>query len=124
MQFSAKLRALINRSIDSVEHVEVLLLLRHDPDRVWSAQDVAGELRRSPVSVERRLRDLTRSKLVAQVDERFVYRKGEHDATVEELEHEYESRRVRLIEAIFSRSIDSARSFADAFRLWGEEDDR
>lgn len=124
MQFSAELRAFINRSIGSVEHVEVLLLLKRNDGRAWSAQEIADELRRSPASVERRLRDLTRSRLLEAAGDRYRYRHGSHDATVEELEQEYDSRRVRLIEAIFTGPIDSARTFADAFRLWGEDDDR
>ena len=121
---SAKLRALINRAIDSVEHVEVLLLLKSQPQRDWTPQEIAAELRRSEASVAHRLRALTRVKLALGSESGYRYQSGDADDTVEELAYEYEHRRVRLIEAIFSRSIDSARSFADAFRLWGEDDDR
>jgi DNA-directed RNA polymerase specialized sigma subunit len=124
VEFSSRLRSFINRSIESVEHVEVLLLLKRDANRAWSAEEIAAELRRSPASVERRLRDLARSRLAQSTDERYRYQHGKHDETVDELEHEYELRRVRLIEAIFTGSIDSAQRFADAFRLWGEDDDR
>ncbi|HET9029280.1 MAG TPA: hypothetical protein VFN49_03815 [Candidatus Aquilonibacter sp.] len=124
MSFSVTLRALINRAIDSVEHVEVLLLLKRDPEHSWTPAHVAEELRRSSSSVERRLRDLVRARLVSETNGTYAYDPGSHAKAVDELEYEYEHRRVRLIEAIFSRSIDSARSFADAFRLWGEDDDR
>jgi predicted ArsR family transcriptional regulator len=123
VQFSLQLRNLIRRSIDSVEHVEVLLLLKTHASRTWTAAEVAEELRRSPISVERRLYDLHRSKLLEVEDGRFSYRSGKHDVVIGELEQEFASRRVRLIELIFSRSIESARTFADAFRLWGEDDD-
>ncbi len=124
MDFSPELRALINRSIASVEHVEILLLVRGSNGKLWSADAISVELRRTPASVERRLRDLVRSKLLEQEGNAYRYHHGKHDATVEELEREYEHRRVRLIEAIFTGPIDSARTFADAFRLWGEDDDR
>lgn len=123
VDLSPELRALISRSIASVEHVEILLLLHRAIDRVWTPEEISVELRRAPKSVEGRLRDLTRSRLVEPGAGGYRYRHGNHDHTVDELEREYEQRRVRLIEAIFSGPIDSARTFADAFRLWGEDDD-
>lgn len=124
MDLSPELRALIHRSIASVEHVEILLLLHACPQRVWTADETSVELRRTGNSVAQRLRDLLRSRLVEADGNGYRYRHGKHDATVDELEREYEHRRVRLIEAIFTGPIDSARTFADAFRLWGEDDDR
>lgn len=124
MDFSPELRALINRSIASVEQVEILLLLRASNGKLWTPEEISVELRRTPASVERRMRDLARSGLLDLEGNGYRYRRGKHDATVEELEREYEHRRVRLIEAIFTGPIDSARTFADAFRLWGEDDDR
>jgi hypothetical protein len=123
VDLSPELRALINRTISSVEHVEILLLLHGCAERVWTADEISVELRRAAGSVERRLRDFARSGLAESVGNGYRYHQGKHDTTVDELEHEYEERRVRLIEAIFTGPIDSARTFADAFRLWREDDD-
>ncbi len=101
------------------------MLLKGHAEQRWSAEAVAEELRRSSRSACSRLQDLERSKLVAR-DERqeYAYLSGPHDEVVEELEREFAVRRVRLIEAIYMPAVDSARSFADAFRLWEDENDR
>lgn len=113
--------------IRSVEHVEVLMLLYGDSARFWLSAEIADELRRAPRSVQRCLGDLQRAKLVLTNEQgAFAYRTGSHDEVVAELQREFEVRRVRLIEAIYTGGIDPARSFADAFRLWenDREDDR
>ncbi len=122
---STRLRSFIGRNISSLEQVEILLLLRRSGVRAWSVDEISGELRSSVNSVRSRIGQLQRAKLVVKGnDERFCYVTGPEEDAVAELEYEYENRRVRLIEAIFSRPVDSARSFADAFRLWEKDDDR
>lgn len=124
LPFSAALRRFLSRCISSVEQVEILLLLRRTGTRAWTIDEISGELRSSATSVRSRLAQLARSGLIERVDDRYAYVAGPHDAVVEELFYEYETRRVRLIEAIFSQPLDSARSFADAFRLREDDDDR
>lgn len=124
VHLSPRLRSFLNRHIASVEHVEVLLLLKSSPERLWIPEEIASELRRSAKSARQRLRDLVRSKLVRRdTDARFAYQPSDEDDVVEELAREFESRRVRLIEAIFTQRVDTAQSFADAFRIVGEQDD-
>lgn len=124
-QLSAALRSFLTRCISSVEQVEILLLLRANRERAWSIDEISTQLRSSAHSVQSRLAPLVRSTLVERrEDECYCYTPGADEPVVAELAQEYENRRVRLIEAIFSRPIDSARSFADAFRLWERDDDR
>jgi hypothetical protein len=124
LQLSSRLRAFLRRSIPSVEHVEMLVLLRADPSRSWSAGEVAEELRRSAQSAAARLRELQRSKLAVRYEDgRYAYLAGEDDDVVAELEREYSVRRVRLIESIYAPGGDPARFFADAFRLWEDDGD-
>ena len=49
---------------------------------------------------------------------------NERDPLVNELRKEYASRPVSVISLIFSRRDDALESFADAFRLGGDDDDR
>ena len=51
-------RSFVTEQISSIEQLEVLLFLRVNPARGWTAAEVSGELRGSPLSVLRRLGDL------------------------------------------------------------------
>lgn len=121
------MRRLIADSIDSVEQLEILLLLLQHPERTWGAESVARELRISPLSAGDRLEDLTRDALLARVGggEEYRYAPGsaELDEAVRGLATAYTERRVTVINLIFSKPVDKIRTFADAFRLRKKGDD-
>ena len=54
------MRRLIADHIDSVEQLEILLLLYQHPERAWTAEAVARELRDLALSAGDRLEDLAR----------------------------------------------------------------
>lgn len=119
-----EVRAFIAEHIDSVEQVEVLLLLRRSGDREWTADAVSDELRTNPGSAAERLADLTARRLIAPAGgapERPGYRYAPGtpalDQAVRGLDQAYAERRVSVINLIFSKPIDKIRTFADAFRL-------
>jgi hypothetical protein len=117
-------RALIARDINSVEQLETLLMLRAEPTRAWTPEEVSAELRTQPHSVALRLDDLVRSRLVEEAEPgRFRYAppKPEVARDVDGLADAYAKRRVSVISAIFSKPSEAVRSFSDAFRL---RDDR
>jgi DNA-binding Lrp family transcriptional regulator len=120
-------RRLIADSIDSVEQLEILLLLLQHPARTWTAETVARELRISPLSAGDRLEDLTRDALLARVKGIEEYRYAPGSAALDEaargLAAAYTERRVTVINLIFSKPVDKIRTFADAFRLRKKEDD-
>jgi hypothetical protein len=120
-------RRLIADSIDSVEQLEILLLLLQRPERTWSAESVARELRVSSLSAGDRLEDLSRDALLARVkgsDEyRYAPASAELNEAVKGLATAYTERRVTVINLIFSKPVDKIRTFADAFRLRKKEDD-
>lgn len=119
-------RELIQQHIDSVEQLEVLLLLHDQPGRDWSAAEVSEELRTNEQSTATRLADLTARGLVAEGAARGVYRyapRTHHlDAAVDGLAREYAVRRVSVITLIFAKPLDRIRSFADAFRFRRDSD--
>lgn len=123
-EFSSEFRTFINKNINSVEQIEVLLILRANPERVWTVDEISAIMRSTPNSIRARLRSLAAKKLSAEVsDEGFRYAaSGRLDAMVEVLAEEYGRRRFSVIELVFSRP-DAARQFADAFRLRDEEDE-
>lgn len=121
------MRQLIADSIDSVEQLEILLLLLQHPERTWTAESVARELRVSALSAGDRLEDLTHDALLARVKASQEYRYAPGSAALDEaargLATAYSERRVTVINLIFSKPVDKIRTFADAFRLRKKEDD-
>lgn len=111
-----------------MEQLEILLLLLQHPSRIWNAESVARELRISPLSAGERLEDLTYDGFLARADgSEAGYRYGPEsaalDAAVRGLASAYPTRRVTVINLIFSKPVDKIRTFADAFRLRKKGDD-
>jgi predicted transcriptional regulator len=111
---------LIAGHIDSVEKLEILLLLRGESDREWTSQEVSRELRRNPASTARGLQQLAKSGLVAGSGA-SAYRFDPADRAlvgrVQRLAETYATRRPSVIQLIASNPMDSVTTFADAFRF-------
>lgn len=111
---------LIESHIDSVEKLEVLLLLRGEQDRSWTSDDVSRELRRNPSSVSRGLKQLAERGLL-QGSLRDGWRFAPTDPALEQrvgrLAETYATRRVSVIQLIVANPMDSVTTFADAFRF-------
>jgi hypothetical protein len=124
--------------INSIEELEVLILLRATEQREWSAAQVSRELGASEPWIQERLADLaSRGFLVVrEADAALLYRYApeaqETRARVEELAVTYKQRRLSVINLVYARpeSVrsenvrpESARSesdvasFANAFRI-------
>ena len=114
------------QSIDSVEQLEVLLLLHQNPATEWTAESVARHLYREPTSVGRRLGVLRLLGLLQASDEeqptfRYLPRSEAIDATVGRLADAYAERRVTVLGLLASKPMDHMRAFADAFRIRQED---
>jgi hypothetical protein len=114
--------------IDSVEQLEILLLLYQHPERSWTTESVARELRISALSAGDRLKDMARSSLLSKVqggegEYRYAPDNQQLAEAVAGLATAYSERRVTVINLIFSKPIDKIRTFADAFRLRRDDDD-
>jgi hypothetical protein len=117
---SQSVKQFIFEAIDSIEQLEVLLLLHYHKDRTWSAGEVSQELRGNMDSASKRLKDLQRLGLLSSPDElRYTYhpKSSELDALVVELSETYKQRRYAVIELIFSHPVDAIQSFSDAFKI-------
>jgi hypothetical protein len=115
---TARARALILRDIHSVEQLEVLLLLRAAPDKVWTAKDVARAVVSTPETAEIRLRDLEQRRLIERRGEGWVYAPTRDVAdAVGDLAHAYATHRFTVVELIFSKPSDAVLGFSDAFRV-------
>ena len=113
--------------IDSVEQLEVLLLLRESPDTAWSPEAVARQLYSNPSSIARRLATLQAHQLLTTTDPPSSYRyqpkTPELSATITRLAEMYRERRVAVITLIASKPIENVRAFSDAFRLRKKDKD-
>ena len=108
----------ISYCIDSVEQVDILLLLSAHRERDWTIDEISDQLRSSARSVGLRLGSLVAHGLAARSGMSFRYAASpSDDALVQRLARVYEERRSAVINGIFSEHRDPMRSFADAFRF-------
>ncbi len=121
-------RRFLGEHIHSVEQLEVLIWLLEHPAQSWTGKAVARELRIDPVSAVSRLEDLAARGLAAasRDADSFIYKPadGERDRLVRNLARLYADRRVTIINLIFSKPVDRVRSFADAFRIRDEKENK
>lgn len=109
----------IVETIDSVPHLEALLLLWNSRPVQWSAEQMAQRLFVDAQAAERILQDLVRKNLIA-VDEskRYGYiSEGEKDQLMAAVDETYRKDLVRLTTAIHTKGPPSVQDFARAFRL-------
>jgi DNA-binding transcriptional ArsR family regulator len=109
----------VDRHIESLEQLEILLLLAAQ-DRSWSAAEIFQQIQSSQASVEQRLGSLTAAGLLARDENgrfRFTPKDDDTRKLVKDLADAYKSRRVRIIEAIYTRKTDAVRTFAEAFKF-------
>ena len=116
----------LHQNIDSVEQLEVLLLLWRAPERGWTSDDVATAVYSHPSSVVRRLAMLLGQGMLREREPgcyQYAPRTAELHNTVTRLDHIYRERRVAVITLIASKPIDNVRAFSDAFRIRRKKED-
>lgn len=109
----------IARHIESVEQLEILCLLSENPSREWSVQEVFRCVQSTERSVQQCLESFVARGLAVKVADgafRFSPASSELANSATDLVRTYRERRVAIIETIYKRP-DSARPFAEAFRL-------
>lgn len=116
----------LQEHISSVAQLEVLLLLRSEPERQWTAEQVAKALYTTPEMVAEQLSELSRRGLAAASEDtelhyRFWPATPELDGQAAVLDRAYKERRVAVITYIYSQPVEKVRTFADAFRLRKEK---
>jgi hypothetical protein len=112
------------RHIDSVLALELLLLLRGEPARDFTAGDLAGQLKIDPAHADEQLARFHHRGLLARTDAappayRYAPQSPALDATIAAVAAAYASRRVTMIGLIFSKPTATLKTFADAFRIRG-----
>jgi hypothetical protein len=117
----------IHHCIDSVEGLQVLLLLQEKQDTPWTVERLSHELRSSHASVYKRLLDLETCQVLnagaLSLDGSLSAQPISSDVknVVNEISALYRLRPHRVIAQIFARPPSSIQSFAEAFRLKKED---
>lgn len=116
--FSTDVRRFVDRHINSVEQLELLLLLRRRAGQTFTPDAASRELRTAPASAAARLDELARAKLLRRDGDAYVYaQSNELDRVLQAVESAYGSYRTRFISMIFEKPAGPLRDFADSFRL-------
>lgn len=105
--------------LGSIWTLEVLLILRRDPERQWHEQELEREVRGSPQIVREAVGVLSRAGLAVVDAERWRFAPATPEIAdiVAELAELHETKPILLAKAIFSSRSHRIRTFADAFRI-------
>ena len=122
MGLSENLVLFLLERLPSTEQIEIVLLLRRDRERAWSAPEVTLELGTPPESTAMRLFLLASNGVVAFDGAggipRYRYTSNANtDALLSELAEVYESRPQDVHDVVGGPARDPLRTFADAFKL-------
>ena len=122
----AVVKEFIADHINSVEQLEVLLLLHRRREATWGAAEVGRELRIDQSWAAAQLEDLSTRGLLARTQAAApLYQYGPATPALEQavgaLAATYAERRVTVISLIFAKPNDNIRTFADAFRFRKDE---
>jgi hypothetical protein len=110
----------VRSSIRSAWTLEVLLLLRRDPQRLWKTDDLVRELRGSVALVRESLNALNALGLLAASTTEGYYYRAEAaplDELVSALAQLYREKPTTVLHTIFTSPNDKIQSFSDAFLI-------
>jgi len=120
-------RKFIDRYIDSLEKLEVLLLLQRSPERQWTASAVASELQISFGTADRQLSKLCAQNLLdVKLGQDLFYSFSPHLPHLQEgaraLARAYAQQRLAVLKRVAQRPPEAIRDFANAFHITKKDD--
>lgn len=113
-------------SIDTVPHLEALLLIFQSPTIVWTVRDLAARIYVGEKQASGILEDLTRRGLIGRVDlpsapagasYQYFSKSQEQTELLDKVAQSYRTQLVQVTRFIHSNASGSVRDFARAFRL-------
>lgn len=123
MSQARSLNEFIGRYIDSIETLEILLLLQRSPDTFWRPEAIDSHLGLKPGISDNRLSGLLQNGLVtAGTSGGYRYQVQDEDlkSWVSKLTSEYANRRIHVVNTVYSENLARLRAFAEAFKMKGE----
>ena len=124
MSDGSAIKRFIRSAFGSIWSLELLLVLRQQPDHAWTRAELIAALRASEEVLARSSADLKAAGLIVVDDEervRYAPASPELDETVIDVAALYASRPTSVRRLIVGGSEDSVASFADAFRFRRDE---
>ncbi len=113
-------RTMIQRHLATMDHVELLMVLRGRRDESFPAAELAAQIRKPEQLVQLCLGALAEAGLVAELSDgtyRYAAREQTLDATAEAVVRLYDERPVTLVRLLYERPPTAVNTFADAFKL-------
>jgi homoserine trans-succinylase len=108
----------ILEQIESVPHLEALLLLWNSRPREWSLEQMASSLYISKEATEAIFQDLQQRNLVKNDSGVYSYNSDpQRDTLIHALDRTYRRELLRITRMIHSKAPASVREFARAFRF-------
>ncbi|AWJ82410.1 hypothetical protein TSH58p_02515 (plasmid) [Azospirillum sp. TSH58] len=110
----------LQHSIKTVWTLEILLILRRDPDRTWNSEEVIRESRSSTLILQEVLENLQQADLIdTDGDHRIRYRSATPalERLVAEIASAQARRPAAVTKALLSVSSDKVQNFAGTFRV-------
>ncbi|NBO18987.1 MAG: MarR family transcriptional regulator [Proteobacteria bacterium] len=115
------IKQFILQYIDSIAQWEALLILRNDPDRLWTIEDLAARLYTTPQETARLIERLMAGgflQLSQSNPPQYQYNYIEPlDVMVGRMAELYKQYLIPITHLIHSKSKSRIQAFADAFRL-------
>ncbi len=111
--------------IDTVPHLEALLLLWNKRPKSWAVEEMAKELYLAPEPTRAILDDLVRQELIVLAPAPGGYRyepEAERDRLIGSVDSIYRRELIRVTRLIHSKPSSAVRAFAQAFRLTKDRD--
>jgi len=118
---SPDVHAFLNEHIESYEELQILLLLRAQPELSWSCAEVTEQLAIPAVVAEAALRELSREGLLATLESkgavgfRYAPRSSVLATSVEKVMHCHDENRVAIMKLVTARAIERLRRGASLF---------
>lgn len=108
----------ILEEIESVPHLEALLLIWNNRPRPWSVEEMAAALYVPPDTAGAILQQLQQKGFVASESDRYIYDPAPtRNGLLQELDRTYRRELVRVSRMIHSKGSPAVREFARAFKL-------
>ena len=124
------LKFFIAEYFDSIEAIEVVLLLKNQSTRAWQPAELSAALRSSLPSIESRLAEQVRKGILVCDEQRGVrrYRYSPCQERIAEMMNQlgelFILRRFTIINLLYSSELNTIRDFAKAFDLRRGPNDR
>jgi hypothetical protein len=113
-------REMIQRHLATMDHVELLMVLRAGREESFSVATLAEQIRKPEELVQLCLEALAGAGLAAEISDgtyRYAAREAMLDATAEAVVRLYNERPVTLVRLLYERPPTAVNTFADAFKL-------